>query len=126
MASARVLVVDDEPEICSLIEEALGPRGHNVKCCLSGQEAVEAAKQESFDVVFLDMKMPGMDGVDTFHKLRSLAPGANYVIITGYAGSSRVEHSLVLGASMCLAKPFGVADIVDVVESTVASSSGSE
>jgi CheY-like chemotaxis protein len=122
MASASVLVVDDEPEICSLIHEALSARGHRVKCCLGGQEAIEAAEQEAFDVVLLDMKMPGMDGVETLHRLRSLAPEATYVIITGFAASSKVEHSLALGASMCLPKPFGVSDIVEVVESAHASS----
>jgi CheY-like chemotaxis protein len=93
-----------------------------VKCCLAGQEAIEAAQRESFDIVLLDMKMPGMDGVETLHRLRSLAPEATYVIITGFASSTKVEQSLAMGASMCLPKPFGVADIVEVVESARAAS----
>jgi CheY-like chemotaxis protein len=113
----RILVVDDEQEIRQLFMDILVPKGYEVVAAASGQEALERARRDQFDLVFLDIKMPGMNGVEAFEALRGLHPDAHYVMITGYAGSDLVDKSLAEGALLCLNKPFGVADILDLVRS---------
>ena len=112
----RVLVIDDEPNIRELFEDALRRNGHQVVTCASGEEAVERAREIGFTHAFVDIKMPGLNGVETLKLLREINPGACFVMITGYAGSEMVDESLGNGAMLCLAKPFGVAQILDLVE----------
>jgi len=117
MSLKRILIVDDEPEIRQLFADILAPRGYEVVVASSGSEAIACAEQQSFGVIFLDIKMPGMNGVETFEALKRITPHAQYVMITGYAGSQLVDQSLAGGALLCLSKPFGVADILDVLGS---------
>jgi len=115
------LVVDDEPEICRLLSDGLGAKGYDVITCTEGDEAVaiakEIAKQEGPCVVLLDIKMPVMNGVQTLGALKNVLPRASYVMITGHSSSDLVEESFSNGATLCLAKPLGIAKILDVVES---------
>jgi len=117
MSIKHILVVDDEEEIRNLFLDILAPRGYEVVGARSGPEAIAYAGDHAFDVVFLDIKMPGMNGVETFEALKRLSPEAQYVMITGYAGSHLVDQSLAEGALFCLPKPFGVADILDLIRS---------
>jgi CheY-like chemotaxis protein len=117
MSHKRILVVDDEQEIRQLFVDILVPRGYEVIAAASGPEAIACAGQQGFDVIFLDIKMPGMNGVETFEALKRISPRAQYVMITGYAGSQLVDQSLAGGALLCLSKPFGVTDILDLVRS---------
>jgi len=117
MHHSRILVVDDEEEIRQLFVDILVPKGYEVVVAASGHEALERAREAAFDVVFLDIKMPGMNGVEAFEALREINPRSQYVMITGYAGSDLVDQSLAGGALLCLNKPFGVADVLDLVRS---------
>jgi DNA-binding NtrC family response regulator len=117
MSEVKVLVVDDEANICSLLEDALTSKGYTVRTCRDGECAIARAKQETFQVVFLDIKMPGMSGVEVLKRLRKQLPKAAFVMITGYAQSDLVDESLSSGAFVCLSKPFGIAQVLDVVDS---------
>jgi ATP-dependent Lon protease len=115
MSAKRILVVDDEEEIRQLFVDILAPRGYQVVAAASGPEALARAQEGRFDMIFLDIKMPGMNGVETFEALKRLSPQSQFVMITGYAGSQLVEQSLAEGALLCLAKPIGVAAILELV-----------
>jgi len=113
----RVLVVDDEKNICDLLKDALERIGCVVQVTCEGQQAIAWARQMPFDVVFLDIKMPGMNGVEVLKNFRQIQPKAAFVMITGYAGSELVDESLSSGAFICLSKPFGIAQVLDVIKS---------
>jgi CheY-like chemotaxis protein len=117
MSDSHILVVDDEPEIRQLFVDILAPQGYQVTAVGSGAVAIARAREQEFQIVFLDIKMPGMNGAEAFVALRQLLPQAQYVMITGYAGSELVDESLAGGALLCLNKPFGVADVLDLVRS---------
>jgi len=117
MSLKRILVVDDEEEIRQLFVDILTPRGYEVAAAGSGPQAIAEAGEAGFDLIFLDVKMPGMNGVEAFRALKSVNPEAQYVMITGYAGSELVDESLAGGALLCLSKPFGVGEILDLVGS---------
>lgn len=113
----NILVVDDEPNIRAMFQDALQRSGYQVTTAASGGDALQLAGNQRFDLAFLDIKMPGLNGVDTLKALKQLNPDVNVVMITGYAAEDLVAASLDSGAFLCLPKPFGVAQILEVVRS---------
>jgi len=113
--SLDILVVDDEVNVGNLLRDALVRHGHRVVALTNGQQAVEEASRRSFDVVFLDIRMPGMNGVQTLKALHRLLPRATFIMITGYAESELVDESLEGGAFICLSKPLSIFEVVDLV-----------
>jgi DNA-binding NtrC family response regulator len=111
----RILVVDDEKNICDLLKVALEQINCDVQTTCDGREAIGWAHKQQFDVIFLDIKMPGMNGVEVLKNLRKVQPKASFVMITGYAGSDLVDESLSSGAFVCLSKPFGVTQVQDII-----------
>ncbi len=117
---SRILVVDDEPNICAVFADALVRHNYHVRTCTSGAEAIQIAGKESFDAVFIDVMMPEMNGLQVLKALRERLPGATFIMITGYADSQLVEGSLDSGAFLCLSKPVRLEDIVSLLEDLAA------
>lgn len=112
---ANILVVDDEEAIRALFEETLGELGHKVVAVGDGSKALELAKQTDFDLVFIDLKMPGIDGSEFLRQLKLIRPKAMVTIITGYPGSDTMERALAQGPFGVMSKPFSDSDIVAAV-----------
>jgi two-component system response regulator AtoC len=111
----RVLVVDDEPNICAVFADALVRHDYVVTTCTTGEEAIQAAEAESFDAVFIDVMMPGLNGLQVLRALRSRLPEATFIMITGYPDSRLVDGSLASGAFLCLSKPVSLEDVVELL-----------
>ena len=116
MDPMNILVVDDEQSICMLLHDVLTRFGHTVESRQDGAKAVELATERRFNLVFLDIRMPGMNGVDTLKALRQLQPEATFVMITGYADDDIVDECLSTGATDCLCKPFSLTQVTDLVK----------
>jgi PAS domain S-box-containing protein len=102
-----VLVVDDIPEQRELAAGMLGRLNYKVQTAASGEEALEVIQEHPFDLVVLDMIMdPGMDGLETYRKIRRIRPGQKALIVSGFSESSRVQEALALGAGAYLRKPY--------------------
>lgn len=114
---ANILVVDDEEVIRSLFKETLEELGHRVITAKTGFEGLELVKQQDFDLVFLDLKMPGMVGDDFLGQLKAIKPRLPVTIITGYPGSGMMVRALAQGPFGVMNKPFGESDIVAAVNS---------
>jgi excisionase family DNA binding protein len=112
---ANILVVDDEETIRALFEETLGELGHKVVAVGNGSEALGLARQTDFDLVFVDLKMPGMDGAEFLRQLKLIRPKAIVTIITGYPGSDIMVRALAQGPFGVMSKPFSDSDIVAAV-----------
>ena len=102
----RVLVVDDEPSICRSCEKILAREGYEVKTVLAGAEALDLLGREPFDLVFTDLKMAEMGGMELLEALRSQYPDIVPVVITGYATIASVVETMKVGAFDYLPKPF--------------------
>jgi len=102
----RVLVVDDEPSICRSCEKVLVREGYEVKTVLSGALALDVLGRESFDLVFTDLKMAEMGGMELLETLRSQFPDVVPVVITGFATIASVVETMKVGAFDYLPKPF--------------------
>jgi len=108
---ASILVVDDEEVIRALFKESLEELGHRVVTAGNSSEGLELVKQRDFDLVFLDLKMPGMDGAELFRRVRTIKPNLPVTVITGYPDSDMMARALEQGPFGIMRKPFGEADI---------------
>ena len=111
-AKSRILVVDDDPTIGLLFKEALGRLGHTVVTATASAEGLEYVERLDFDLIFLDLKMPKMDGAELLRRIRGIKPEVPVTIITGYPDSDIMARALEQGHFGVMKKPFGISDIV--------------
>lgn len=111
----NILVVDDEQIIRLLFKETLEKLGHRVITADTGSEGLELVKQRDFDLVFLDLKMPGMDGANLFRQIKTINPTLPVTIITGYPESDMMAQALAQGPFGVMNKPFSASDIITAV-----------
>jgi len=103
----RVLIVDDDHDLAEGLAELLSMHGHKVEIAGNGKEAVDIYDRTDFDIVFMDVRMPVMSGVDSFFAIRRLRPTAKIVMMTGFQEPT-VARTLDAGALGLLYKPFRV------------------
>ncbi|WP_373501318.1 response regulator [Desulfococcus sp.] len=106
MAIAKVLLVDDEVPFVETMTKRLGKRNLEIVTAFSGQEALDQlARQPSIEVVILDVKMPGMDGIETLRRIKGEFPLVEVVMLTGHATIETGIEGMKLGAFDYLMKP---------------------
>ncbi len=101
----NVLVVDDDKEIGILFRRLLG-KTQEITVAQDGYEALEKAQEKPFDLVFLDVRLPGMDGVETLEKLKRILPDAVVVMMSGYAVEEESRRAMDMGAQDFISRPF--------------------
>jgi DNA-binding NtrC family response regulator len=114
-----ILVVDDEVDTCRNLSDILTDLGYRVDVAHDGLSALELVKRNAYDVALLDLRMPGMDGLELFHRIRELRSGTVGIIVTAYAGTDTTERALAAGAWQVLAKPVDFSRLLAVVEQAV-------
>ena len=114
-SSKNLLLVDDEQDIVNILKEEFEELGHNVQTASSGNKAWEIFKDQPFDIVISDVRMPDGDGIFLLKKVKESNPKTRVLIITGYTEYS-VEELKRLGAEKLIHKPFQVEELVDFVE----------
>ncbi|NQT80432.1 MAG: response regulator [Candidatus Aminicenantes bacterium] len=108
----NILVVDDEEEICKMFKKWLLLKGHQVKFASTGKSAIGLIKKENFDIVYLDIVMPGISGIEVFEKIRKIPSKTKIVLMTGELLDNKVLEELKQkGISKILKKPFKNEDI---------------
>jgi len=112
---ANILVVDDEETIRSLFKKTLEELGHKVVAAETGLKGLELLKQQDFAMVFLDLKMPGMDGAEFFRQIKTTRPRLPVIIITGYPDSDIMARALAQAPFGLMNKPFDESDIITAV-----------
>ncbi|MDY6954628.1 MAG: response regulator, partial [Thermodesulfobacteriota bacterium] len=101
----RVLLVDDEETLVEYISKRLLKQGFTVKATFSGEQALDAAEQRHYDVAVVDLKMPGMDGVETQRRLREIQPFLQCIVLTGHGSIESALESGQEDAFQYLLKP---------------------
>ena len=112
-----ILVVDDEPGMRALFSFMLGAKGYEVRTAGSGEDALENVRSSPCDLVFLDIRMPYMNGLEVFRVLKELQPDVAVVMMTGYAVEQLLNDALREGAKGYLRKPFTVEELMNSIES---------
>ena len=108
----RILIVDDEEMFVQSLADRLKLRDYDVTTSLSGEDAVEKVKHYLFDVVILDVAMPGMSGIETLREIKKIKPLTEVIMLTGHATVETAIEGLKLGALDFLLKPCETKDLV--------------
>jgi DNA-binding NtrC family response regulator len=116
-----VLVVDDEMNLTLAMRRLLSAEGYRTETANSGEEALHKAKESHYDIVFLDVNMPGMNGLETFVKLGQAAPNSAVVMITGYGKTLKavIEEARSLGVRAVIDKPFKINQITEAIREII-------
>ena len=114
-----VLVVDDEEVVRRAYERTLATERCSVETATSGDEALQRMRERAFDVVLLDLRMPGMDGMSVLKAIKQHWPASEVIVVTGYPALESAKESVSLGAHDYLAKPVGPDDIINATKAAV-------
>jgi DNA-binding NtrC family response regulator len=101
----QVLVIDDDAVVGRSFDRVLSDKGYEVSTVLSGEEALKDMENNEYDVVFTDIKMPGMDGIEVAERIKARCPWTPVVVITGYGTTENEAKASVLGVSGFVRKP---------------------
>jgi DNA-binding NtrC family response regulator len=112
-AKANILVVDDEEIVRRAHTRTLAGTRCDVREVLNGQEALDAMAEQPFDLVLLDLRMPGMDGMTVLKAMKQRWPESEVIIITGYPSLETAKEAIRLGAYDYLAKPVPPQEVIE-------------
>jgi DNA-binding NtrC family response regulator len=112
MGTLRVLIVDDEEELVSALVERLTLRGFQAKGVTTGAEALAYLEGAPCDVVLLDVKMPGIGGLEIIKRIKEEQPSLEVILLTGHSSAQDAERGMTLGAFDYLTKPVKIDDLL--------------
>jgi CheY-like chemotaxis protein len=112
----EIMIVDDEPQVAEVLATSLNRQGHRTTVVHSGEEALRALEQSSPDAMFLDVSMPGMNGLDVMAEVRRRKPALAVVVITGHATPEEIENVRRLGAVDVIQKPSALTNYHRAIE----------
>jgi len=116
MKPIRVFIVDDDRDLAESLSMALEGSGCEVELAYSGEEAIEAFRKKDFDIAFMDVKLPGLNGVESFLEIKKIKPGIKVVMMTGYSVEQLLEQALDNGAWGILHKPIDMHKLLEMLK----------
>ena len=112
----RILVVDDEDALRTVLSGELVSEGYDVRTAADGDEAVSSLEKEGFDLILLDIKMPRMNGFEVLKFVKEKFPKTKVVMLTGFADLKNAIESKKLGAEDFVSKPYDLVDLLTTIE----------
>lgn len=116
----RVLIVDDEDELTSALVERLNLRGFQAEGVTTGAEALAYLADSPCDVVLLDVKMPGLGGLEVIKRIKAERPKLEVILLTGHGSTQDAEKGMELGAFDYLMKPLKIEELVRILRAAAA------
>ncbi len=120
----KVLLVDDEVELITALAERLELRGYGTSCATTGEEALDLARKEVHEVAILDVKMPGLSGIDLMEALHEIRPELKVVFVTGHGSEDDYRESSCRGHCETVIKPIKIEKLVEQIEYAVSCKEG--
>jgi CheY-like chemotaxis protein len=111
-----ILIVDDNVGLCKTMALILEYKGYAVAIATDGPQAIERVREKPFDLIFLDIKMTPMDGVETHRRIRGIRPDVTVVMMTAYAVEDLVQQTLQQGAYGIVHKPLDIEETIALIE----------
>jgi len=108
----HILVVDDEHEFLELMNNRMQKRGFTVSVAPTGEKALEMVEKEAFDAMVLDVKMPGIDGIEVLRRVKQMRPELPVLLLTGHASIEAAMTGVETGAVDYLLKPVPINDLI--------------
>lgn len=119
MKSARILIVDDEPVVVQVLSRQLRGKGCTVRSAGSAEDAILLARGEPFDLILLDINLPGASGFSVINALKSMSD-AIILVMTGHADEEIRKDAILLGAAELIAKPFEHQQLMSIIRDSAA------
>lgn len=116
--SINTLIVDDHDGMRTTLQDILEDEGYNVKLASSGFEAIDFCKKNQFDFILMDVKMPGINGIDTFKKIKSITTKPRVIMMSAYSADNLKMEALKEGAIAYLQKPLDVSKVLHILDET--------
>ena len=116
----NILIVDDNISLCKTTAFILGRKGYTVSIALDGPEAIERVKESPFDLIFMDVKMPRMNGVEACRRVKEIRSNVAVIMMTAYAVEDLVQEALQQGACGIIYKPLDIEKMVITIEARMA------
>ena len=104
----KILVIDDEQVVCDVLKKFLTKKGYKASTALSGEEGIKKIKEEKPHIVLLDIRMPGMDGIETLKKIREIDKNIGIIMVTAVKENEVGRKCMELGAYDYIIKPFSI------------------
>jgi DNA-binding response OmpR family regulator len=115
LTSARILIVDDEPDTCANLSDILTDVGYQIDTAHDGLSALELVKKNPYDIALLDLRMPGMDGLELYRRIRQISSETVAIVVTAYASSDTAQSVLATGAWKIVPKPVHIGNLLSFV-----------
>lgn len=115
----KIMVVDDDPGMRLTLEAIIEDEGYDVVVASDGFQAIEIAEETPLDLIFMDIRMPGMNGVDAYKEIKKVSPGSVVIMMTGFAVEDLIKEALEEGAYAVIYKPFDMGQIIDIVHAVL-------
>ena len=117
--TVKVLLIDDEPELLEVMKDLLEEQKFQMFCASGGLNGIQLNEQQDPDLILLDLRMPGMDGIETLRSIREQDEKVRVIILTGYGCPDTIRDAADLDVSEYLSKPFENEDLINVIERTL-------
>jgi DNA-binding NtrC family response regulator len=117
--SHRILIVDDDRSSCEIIAKILSLRSYDVDVAYSGPAALDLIRERDYGLALIDYRMPGMDGVELYRKIRELRPDLVGVFVTGFPTIDTIYPAISVGVKRVIGKPAGSDELLSVIEEFV-------
>ena len=115
----KVLLVDDEQEMVAALAERLSFRNVDAEWVTCGTDAIDLLGEKHFDVLVLDVKMPGMSGLETMEEIRKINPESKIIFLTGHGSTADREACIEAGASSYLMKPIDIEILIEEIKNAM-------
>ena len=115
----KIIIVDDEMDLVETLIERLSLRGITAKGASTGAEAIQVISKQSFDVVLLDVKVPGMSGLQVLRTIKEKSPEQKVILLTGHGSRKDADEGIRLGAHDYLMKPVNINDLISILRSAM-------
>jgi CheY-like chemotaxis protein len=123
---ANILVVDDDMENTETLSDILTALGHHVEIANDGFKAIQRVKAQVFDVILMDIKMPGINGVETYKEVKHIQPKVVVMMMTAYSVEELAAEALREGAYGVLYKPFDTKKLLQIIDGILAAKTKAE
>ena len=114
-----IMVVDDDAALRRTLKDILIDDGRDVISAEDGLQAVKMASEGPIDLILMDIRMPGMNGIEAFLEIKKILPNCTVVFMTGHAEKSQIEGALSEGATHILIKPFKIEQLLEIVDAVM-------
>ena len=121
MNKTKVLIIDDEEDLCFLFQRILEPEGYAVLTALNGYDGIKINAKSDPDIIFLDLKMPKMSGIETLRRIRKKDADVIVIIITAYGDAGTIRDAAELNVYEYMSKPFDNDTVIKVLKEAAAS-----